>query len=77
MHTPKEGILAADDAQFFIKNYAENQFIQTYMNDVDARSAAWAAEQTPKVAKAFLNDFMKYVTEASPMRTARKQYQES
>jgi hypothetical protein len=47
------------------------------MKDVDAKATLWAADQPPKVAKAYLNDFIKYATEASPMRTARKQYQDN
>ena len=46
------------------------------MKNVDQKAAKWAAEQSPKVAKVFHGDFMKFVTEASPMRTARKQYNE-
>ena len=44
------------------------------MKDVDAKATLWAQDQPPKVAKTYLNDFVKFATEASPMRHARKQY---
>ena len=72
VHTPKDGHCAPDDAEFFIKNYKDNKFIQTFMKDVDVKTTTWAESQPPKIARAFTIDFLKFATDASPMRSARK-----
>lgn len=42
------------------------------MKTVDHQFEKWAGDQSPKVAKVFNTEFMKYLTDTSPMRTARK-----
>lgn len=47
------------------------------MKNVDNQGKAWAAEQSPKISRVFNNEFMKFMTDASPIRTARKIHQEN
>jgi hypothetical protein len=72
LHTPKEGNQPNENQDFFTSNYENNAFIRTFMKTVDHQFKQWAADQSPKVAKVFNSEFMKYLTDASPMRTARK-----
>lgn len=65
-----------DDAGLYNKIFSQNEFIQTFMKNVDQKHKTWAAEQSPRVFKVFNNDFLKFATDESPMRTARKQYYE-
>jgi len=42
------------------------------MKNVDNQGKKWAVEQSPKISRVFNNEFMKFMTDASPIRTARK-----
>jgi len=47
------------------------------MSNVDKTSKQWISEQSPKVQRVYTNEFMKFLTDASPLRTARKIFQEN
>ena len=74
VHTPKDGYQPPEDQQFYLKHYAENQFIQSFMRNVDNQQKKWVEGQPVKVQKVFNNEFSKFLMETSPMRTARKHF---
>jgi len=74
VHTPKDGSQAPENENFYLQHYAQNQFIQSFMKNVDSQGKKWSQEQSPKISRVFNQEFMKFVTDASPIRTARKIY---
>lgn len=63
VHTPKEGHVPQEDAGYYNKIFSQNEFIQTFMKNVDNKHKTWAAEQSPRVNKVFNNDFLKFATD--------------
>ena len=49
LHTPKEGWNPAENTDFFLQHYKENEFLQNFMKSIDARMDRWSKEQTPRV----------------------------
>ena len=46
------------------------------MRNVDNQCKKWSNEQSPKIANNFNTKFMKFMTDNSPIRSARKLYHE-
>ena len=76
VHTPKDGAQAPENESFYLQHYAQNKFIQSFMRNVDNQCKKWSNEQPAKIAHNFNSKFMKFMTDNSPIRNARKIYNE-
>lgn len=47
------------------------------MDSIDGKMQKWSVEQTPRVQRVFNKDFMQFAVDASPLRTARRNHQDT